>query len=126
MKVTSLLNRVGTYELDVCRDCDVVWFDPGELSEAPVTPEILARTRRYYDENTDAFNALADPLYWDHCYGGSGPFPITQIVSGFHHHHGYHHHHSHAPVEVVAVILLLEMLFTPAGPLTKRKKPIIP
>ena len=49
MRTTTLLNLVSTYELDVCRECDVVWGDPGDLSQAPGTPDGLARSRRSYE-----------------------------------------------------------------------------
>ncbi|MBS1962921.1 MAG: zf-TFIIB domain-containing protein [Bdellovibrionales bacterium] len=46
MRTTTILNRVGRYELDVCRECDEVWFDTDELAQAPVTPEVIDQASR--------------------------------------------------------------------------------
>jgi Zn-finger nucleic acid-binding protein len=56
MLTKSLLNRVGTYELDVCRKCDEVWFDAGELEMAPTTPEVIDTTQKFLLDNLDQFS----------------------------------------------------------------------
>lgn len=37
----QVTNRVGEYTLDSCKGCQIVWFDPGELSRAPQIPEVI-------------------------------------------------------------------------------------
>ena len=44
MATDRLLNRTGAYDLDVCPPCGVVWFDAGELAQAPTTPEVIDQT----------------------------------------------------------------------------------
>ncbi|MBS1962920.1 MAG: zf-TFIIB domain-containing protein [Bdellovibrionales bacterium] len=59
MFANTLLNRVGSYELDVCPPCGAVWFDAGELGQAPTTPDVIDQT----GELLKKYDFILDQLY---------------------------------------------------------------
>jgi Zn-finger nucleic acid-binding protein len=42
--------RDGTVEIDLCKRCTLLWFDPGELERFPPIPTTALRGRQYAEE----------------------------------------------------------------------------
>lgn len=129
MLVSSFLNRVGSYELDICRECDVVWFDAGEIEAAPTTPEVIdqsTRVRQYLDAYWDGM--VNEPEWLD------GPRtardPVSALLrellwgaSDFDYRHRYHRDHGLLGTGAGILVLLIELSLTTYDD-RKRKSPL--
>jgi Zn-finger nucleic acid-binding protein len=81
MRLVTVPNKSGTYELDACAYCNMVWFDRDELKEAPTVPymETISAEEDYQAMKERMYHARRLQLFLS-CGILPGPVGDAQIV----------------------------------------------